>query len=369
MSENVDADGEADDSRREDVAQSPAADHRQPPNYGQVSIANMMQITPDDEGNGSRPMGEASLQTPYTAPPPTSSLNWNTSGLALPQGRVYYPPDPSPVTREPLPNNASTVVDTPSTTNRSQRVRKPTEKAQHQVPTPVQTRIVSPSRERHESPLERRNPRRHENQNRNPLVFEASPPNPYSQPTTQSQHPSDPYRQAPSYGQGQGTYPQLWDTTSQRIAYDPNEYRNNAPSTTYNQQQQPRTAARGSASKAAWANHGQDAAAAGTLQRIHGYGSSGSPSSRMTPVPLPNQARDPRDSTDGMPGMMGASNQGASRKPLSTRPGQQQAPPAGNRPLSTQQQPWHGFGGLHGGANQNTHSNHGWGGSGSSSWN
>ncbi|KAJ6787155.1 hypothetical protein PWT90_09176 [Aphanocladium album] len=361
MSENVDADGEADDPIREDTVSARVEDHRQPPNYGQVPIANMMQITPDNEGNGSQPMGEASLHLPHETPPTTSGLTWNAGGLALPQGRVYYPAETNTATGAPLPKNASAVVDT-STPKRSQRVSKPTEKARARVPTPVQARIISPSRERHESPLERHNPRRHESQTRNPLTYEKSPPNPYGQPATQPQYAGDPYRQNPSYGSGQGAYPQPPENASERIAYDPNAYRNStsfrAPS-----RQQPPTAAHVNAYKTAWPNRGRDVAAADTLQSIHGYGGSSNHGHEMTPVPLPNQPGSARRDNDPVQG-----TRSSSRQSYPSRSAQQHVPAPQNQQQSSQPS-WYAFNGLNGGNNQNTHSHQGWGGSGGSGWN
>lgn len=368
MTENVDAEGEAEDSRTEDAVHTQAEDQRQPSSYGQAPIANMMQITPDDEGNGSRPIGEASLQPTYENHAPTSSLNWSSGGLALPKGRVYFPTDPpQETTREPLPNNASTVVDTP-TVKRSQRVRKPTAKSKSHVPTPVQALIASPSRERHESPLERHNPRRHEAQPRNPLAFERSPPPSYGQPATQPQYTSDPYRQNPSYGQNQGAYPQLQDNTPERVAYDPNAYRSNAPPRPFSQQKA-QVPAPTTAAKSSWPSRGQDAAAADTLHRIHGYGGSTNPGSSMLSTHPPNQSRGTGGSSNGVQGVMGAAKNGASRKSYPSQYAHPQGPAAPNQPQPSQQS-WYGFNGLHGGSTTNPHPNHNWGGStGGGGWN
>ncbi|ATY60980.1 Fungal transcriptional regulatory [Cordyceps militaris] len=371
MSENVDAEGEVEDSRTEVATQ--AEDPRPPSIYAQVPIANMMQITPDDEGNGSRPIGEASIQstTTYENRAPTSSLSWSTGGLALPQGRVYYPPDTSAATsaatREPLPNNARTVVDTPL--KRSQRVPKPTAKVKSRVPTPVQSLIASPpNRARHESPLERHNPRRHEAQPRNPLAFERSPPpTPYGQPATHPQYASDPYRQNSSYGQSQGAYPQLQATAPDRVAYDPDSYRNPAPPRAFNQQE-PQAPARAPTAKPPWPSRGQDAAAADTLQRIHGYGGNDNIGSAILSAQAANQRGSTGSNSDGARGVMAASKRGASRKSYSSQPTPQQAPAIQNQPQHGQQ-PWYGFNGLHGGSTTGTQSNHNWGGSGGSGWN
>ncbi|PMB71193.1 hypothetical protein BM221_003660 [Beauveria bassiana] len=184
MSETMDAEGEAVVPRTEDVVLAEVEEPRQPSTFAQVPIADMMQITPDSEGNGSRPIGEASIQPSYENTPPTSSLNWSSGGLALPQGRVFHPPAVTTVPEEPLPNNASTVVGAPAL-KRSQRTPKPTAKAMGRVPTPAQALVASPTRERHESPLERHNPRRHEAQPRNELAFDRAPANPYGQPVIQ----------------------------------------------------------------------------------------------------------------------------------------------------------------------------------------
>ncbi|OAA80877.1 Fungal transcriptional regulatory protein [Akanthomyces lecanii RCEF 1005] len=360
MSENVDAEGEAEDARA-DAVHTQAEDQRQPSAYGQVPIADMMQITPDEEGNGSRPIGEASLQPTYEYRAPTSSLNWNSGGLALPQGRVYYPPAPSAATKEPLPNNARTVVET-AAPKRSQRVSKPTAKAKSHIPTPVQALIASPPRERHESPLERHNPRRHEAQPRNPLAFDRSPPYPYGQPVPQPQYASDPYRQNPSYGQNQGAYPQLQETAPERIAYDPNAYRSNAPPKSFNQQKPP-DPTHTNAATGSWPSRGQDVASADTLQRIHGYGGSSNTGNTMLSVHPPNQHRSKCGGSDRMQGVMGAAKHGSSGKSSSSQPVQQQVSAAPNQPQSSQQS-WYGFNGLHGGSATNTQSNHSWGGSG-----
>ncbi|KAF1737939.1 hypothetical protein CRV24_003569 [Beauveria bassiana] len=150
MSETMDAEGEAVVPRTEDVVLAEVEEPRQPSTFAQVPIADMMQITPDSEGNGSRPIGEASIQPSYENTPPTSSLNWSSGGLALPQGRVFYPPAVTTVPEEPLPNNASTVVGAPAL-KRSQRAPKPTAKAMGRVPTPARALIASPTRERHEN--------------------------------------------------------------------------------------------------------------------------------------------------------------------------------------------------------------------------
>ncbi|OAQ96876.1 hypothetical protein LLEC1_04844 [Akanthomyces lecanii] len=358
MAENVDAEGEAEDAGAEDAIHTQAEDQRQPSAYSQVPIANMMQITPDEEGNGSRPIGEASVQPTYESRAPTSSLNWSSGGLALPQGRVYYPPAESAATKEPLPNNASTVVET-TAPKRSQRVSKPTAKAKSRVPTPVQALIASPTRERHESPLERHNPMRHEAQPRNPLAFDRSPPNPYGQPATQPQYASDPYRQNPSYGQNQGAYPQLQETAPERIAYDPNAYRGNTSSRTFNQQKPP-APVHANAATGSWPSRGQDAAAADTLQRIHGYGGNSNSGNTMLSVHPPNQRRSTGGGGERVQGVTGASKHGSSRQSYSS---EQQVPAAPNQ-SQTSQQSWYGFNGFHGGSTTNTQSNHSWGGSG-----
>lgn len=361
MSENVDAEGEAEDARAENAVHTQVEDQHQASAYGQVPIANMMQITPDEEGNGSRPIGEASLQPTYENRAPTSSLNWSSGGLALPQGRVYYPPATIAPTKEPLPNNASTVVGT-TAPKTSQRVSKPTAKAKSRVPTPVQALIASPPRERHESPLERHNPMRHEAHLRNPVAFDRSPPNPYGQPATQPQYANDPYRQNPSYGQNQGAYPQLQESAPERIAYNPDVYRGNASSRSFDQQKPP-ALPHANAAAGSWPSRGQDVAAADTLHRIHGYGGSSNPSNLMLSVHPPNQRRSTGGRSDGVQGVMGAAKHGSSGKSYSSQPAQQQVSSAPNQPLPSQQS-WYGFNGLHGSSTTNTQSNHGWGGSG-----
>ncbi|KAJ3474468.1 hypothetical protein NLG97_g9831 [Lecanicillium saksenae] len=363
MSENVDADGEVDDSAREAAVPAQAEDHRQPPNYGQVPIANMMQITPDDEGNGSRPQGDASLRPSHGAPAP-NPFHWNAGGLALPQGQVYYPAETN-TTKAPLPTSVS-AAPAATTPKRSQRVPKPTAKAKARVPTPVQARIISPPRERHESPLERHNPRRHEIQSRSPLTFGKSPPNPYGQPATQPQYGSDPYIQNPSYGSGQGAYPQIQDTAPERIAYDPNARHNSSSSRAFSRQQPP-AAAHADASKSAWPSRGRDVAAADTLQSIHGYGGSSQHGNKVTPVPLPHLPGSARR-TDAVTGARSASNRDASRESYPSQPSQQQTPAGPNQPQPTQNS-WYGFGGAYGGTNQNTQSHQSWGGSGGNNWN
>ncbi|KAM3515270.1 hypothetical protein MY11210_001163 [Beauveria gryllotalpidicola] len=379
ISETMDAEGEAVVPRTEDVVPAEAEEPRQPSTFAQVPIADMMQITPDNEDNGSQPLGDASLQSSYENRPPTSSLNWSSGGLALPQGRVFYPPAVTAVAEEPLPNNASTVVGAPAS-KRSQRVPKPTAKAMGRVPTPVQALIASPPRERHESPLERHNPRRHEPQPRNLLAFDRTPPNPYDQPVTQPQYASDPHRQNSSYGQSQAAYPQLLDTNtaSDIVAYDPHAsaYQNPAPPRSYNQHKPP-ALEHASAAKPSWPSRGQDVAAADNHRRTHGYGGSTSPANAMSLAHPLNQHHRTSSSHDGAHGIMGAAKRSvSSQNSYSSQPTQQQASVVPNQQQNSQQhsqqhsqQPWYGFNGLHGSSTTNTHQNHSWGGSGGNGWN
>ncbi|TQV96558.1 hypothetical protein V2A60_003053 [Cordyceps javanica] len=366
MSENVDAEGEIEEDRTEEVVVAQSEVQRQPPIHGQAPIANMMQIAPDDQGNGSHPIGEASLQSSHENRASTSSLNWSSGGLALPQGRVYYPVDTSATTSEPLPANASTVVDS-TATRKSQRAPKPTAKVKGRVPTPVQALITSPPRQRHESPLERHNPRRHEAPPRNPLAFDRLPHDPYGQSATRSQYASDPYQQDSGYGQSQGAYPQLHDTTSDRVAYDPNAYRDHAPSRMFNQQE-PASTVRTTAAKTTWPNRRSDAAAVDTTQNTHGYRGDRTLGTAMLPVHPPDQRRSSGERGDGAHTLMGVSERSASRKPYSSQPTQQHASGAPNQPQNGHSS-WYGFNGVHGSSTTSTHPNYSWGGSGGGAWN
>lgn len=359
----MDAEGDADDTGH----QAPPPSDYHSASHGQVSIANMMQITPDDQDNGSRPIGDASLPAaPTTTQADTSTLNWSSGGLALPQGRVYYPANTSAPAREPVQTNTTPVADIGQARGPQPLTgRSSAQSKQTPVPLPAQARLASPRRERHESPLERHNPMRREVPQRNTLQFDKpQAPNPYSQTATQPQQRSDPYSKNPTYGQHHGPYPQLEDTAPERVAYDPNSYKS-THSRAYSRQQ-PHAMASLSNARRTSGHHQQEAAAADALQRFQGYGDSHNQGVNMLPVHLPGQRRATGRTNDATQGMIGVGKHGTST-PYSAQPGAQQGTSAQNKEQNPQAS-WYGFNGLHGNSASTTHQNQHWGGSGNAGW-
>lgn len=372
ITENLDAESEDDDEATAAPGFTEVPDLRQPPTYGQAPIANMMQITPDDEGNGSRPIGETTIQPTVEHRVEPSPLSWSSggSGLALPRGRVYYP---TKTPNDTAQNNGSAAADTGRTKVQHQATAS-TSKGRTRVPTPTQGRLAEPPRERHESPLERHNPMRHETYQtyqRSPLTLEkVSPLNPYSQPV-QPQYNApygDPYKQNSSYDNHQGNYPQLDDTASDRIAYDPNAYKQNTASRSFTPQQ-PAVVDHSTSSSTVKGMRGlpnrQEVSVGNTLQSFHGYGNNNSHHSpAMLSVHAPSQQRDAGGKGTGLQGMVGVSKHAAHQKTHHSRPTQKAAQ---NR--SQQQSSWYGgLSGLHSSSSGNAHQNHDWG-SEHGSWN
>lgn len=371
IAENLDAEGEDDDEATAAPVFSEVPDLRQPPTYGQAPIANMMQITPDNEGNGSRPIGGTSTRPTVEHRVESSPLSWSSggSGLALPRGRVYYP---TKNVNDTTQNNRSAAVDTGHTEVQHQATTS-TSKGRTRVPTPTQGRLAEPPRERHESPLERHNPMRYETYQtfqRSPLALEkVAPLNPYSQPV-QPQY-NDPYKQNSSYENHQDNYPQLDDSASDRIAYDPDAYKQNITSRSF-APQQPAVVDHSTSSSTVKSTRGlpnrQEVSVANTLQSFHGYGNKNSHHRpAMLPVHAPIQQGEAGGNGSRLQGMVSVSKHAAHQKTHQPRPTQKAAQ---NRLQQGQQQSsWYdGLNGLHTNSSGHAHQTHDWG-SGHGSWN
>lgn len=359
MSETADAEEDADgESETQPSWHTERPVYQQPSSHG-PAIADMMQITPD--GNATAlPMGEASLHQSHDSHA-HNSINWS-SGLALPQGRVYHPKE----TNTPDRNQHESTVAAKDAKSGKERRRAGASapKGSSRVPTPAQRRVAEPPRERHESPLERHNPMRHEPYQRSPLVTEKQP-SPYGQPA-QPHYASDPYRQNPNYGNNQATYPQLEENSRERIAYDPYAQKHDA-SSGLGSHQHPEIAVHSNAARSRARGGREAAAAADTLQRVHSRGGINEYGNLMLPVHSPDRRRESHGSGANQYPTSGAGKHAQQQNQNPPQQPRRQGQVAANVPHNVPQA-WYGMEGARGNSTNSRYQSYGWG-SGGGSWN